>query len=305
MVDSTQKRAGRVGEIGEEELVRRLTSELTNQSDVLVGPGDDCAVVENSEGEWFLLKTDCIVEGIHFLAGTNPEQVGRKAMNRALSDIAAMGGLPRHALVTIAVGAEREVAEVEGWYAGMRAAAETFGCGIVGGETSSLPTGGGIISVALVGTVEPQNCIRRSGADLGDVIAVTGMLGGSFESGRHLDFVPRIHEARFLVENASLSAMMDLSDGLGSDLPRLIEASGVGFRIDPEILPLHDGVSPGQAVCDGEDYELLLTMSQDEWSKIQSVWIQKYPETPLTHIGDITKETETPIDSGWEHFQEA
>jgi thiamine-monophosphate kinase len=131
------------------------------------------------------------------------------------------------------------------------------------------------------------------------------MLGGSFESGRHLDFVPRIREARFLVENASLSAMMDLSDGLGSDLPRLIEASGVGFRIDPEILPLHDGVSPGQAVCDGEDYELLLTMSQDEWSKIQSVWIQKYPETPLTHIGDITKETETPIDSGWEHFQEA
>ena len=249
------------------------------------------------------MKTDCLVEGIHFSADTNPEQVGRKAMNRTLSDIAAMGGLPRHVLVTIAVGEEREVAEVEGWYTGMQAAADTFGCGIVGGETSSLPKAGGIISVALVGSVEPRNCICRSGANLGDVVAVTGRLGGSFESGRHLDFVPRISEARFLVENVELSAMMDLSDGLGSDLPRLAEASGVGFRIDPENLPLHDRVSIEQAVGDGEDYELLLTMSLEEWSRIQGPWEQQFPETPLTAIGEITKEIETPIESGWEHFQ--
>lgn len=294
-----------IGQIGEEGLVRRLLEKLPGSSSVAVGPGDDCAVIETPGEWWQLLKTDCIVEGIHFVAGTDPFLVGRKAMNRTISDIAAMGGLPEYALVTIASHGGREVAEVEAWYDGMVAASEEFGCTIVGGETTSLPQPGAILSVAMSGKVEPEKCVLRSGARVGDRILVTGKLGGSFQSGRHLDFTPRIQEARWLVENARPSAMMDLSDGPGSDLPRLAEASAVGYRIDSASLPLSDGVGPESAVRDGEDYELLLTMSPKHWEVLPKEWAGAFPGTPLTCIGMITEEIETPLGKGWEHYCES
>ncbi|MCG8599719.1 MAG: thiamine-phosphate kinase [Verrucomicrobiales bacterium] len=294
-----------IGDVGEEALVQRLVAKLPGSPSVIIGPGDDCAVVETGSDEWLLLKTDCLIESVHFHRGTDPERVGAKALNRALSDIAAMGGLPRHALVTVAVDARRSVSEIEGWYEGMIAAAERFDCVIVGGETSSLPGEGAVISVSLTGVVEPGNCVKRSGAKIGDVIVVTGRLGGSFESGRHLDFLPRIPESRFLVQEAKVSSMMDLSDGPGSDLPRLAKASGVGFRLDREKLPLHEGVTMDRAIRDGEDYELLCTMPPEEFARIKERWKSRFPETELTVIGVITEEVETDLVSGWEHFQKS
>ncbi len=292
-----------LAQIGEEAIVSRLVSRIVPHPGVLVGPGDDCAVVRGENGVCRLLKTDSIVEGVHFLPSTEPVRVGRKAMNRAISDIAAMGGLPDYALVSLASDPDRPAVEVEGWFAGIAAAAAAAGCTVVGGETSSLPATGAVITISLQGHVEEGRCILRSGASPGDVIAVTGWLGGSFASGRHLDFVPRLREARWLAEHARPTAMMDLSDGLGSDLPRLAAASGVGYRIDPSALPLHEGVAAADAIAEGEDYELLLAFSPETFARLAGSWNEAFPDIPLTKIGEISETTDEPLPRAWEHYR--
>lgn len=297
----------RIRDIGEDALIDRLVAGLPLAPEVVVGPGDDCAVLESADpGRYELLKTDCLVEGVHFLPGTDPEQVGWKALCRSLSDIAAMGGTPRAALITLAVPGDRPVATVEGWYRGLRRAADTFGVSIVGGETSSLPPGAGaaFLAVTITGMVDRDRCLFRSGARLGDLIAVTGRLGGSFHSGRHLDFVPRLREAAWLARQSvgRPTAMMDLSDGLAKDLPRLTKASGLsGWRLDPEKIPRHEGCDIAGAIGDGEDYELLLTLPENA-DELLAAWRKAFPELPLTVIGQMTETIETPLAGGWEHF---
>lgn len=294
-----------VADLGEEALVARLVATIPARPEVAVGPGDDCAVIAAGKGEWQLLKTDSLVEGVHFLPGTDPVLVGRKAMNRVLSDIAAMGGRPQHALVSLATDAERSLAEVEGWYAGLLEAAAAFGGAVVGGETSRLPVSGAVLTVAMTGAVEPERCVLRRGASPGDLVAVTGRLGGSFASGRHLAFTPRLREAQWLVEHAKPTAMMDLSDGLGSDLPRLAAASGVGYRVDLPSLPLHAGVSSDQAVGEGEDYELLLAFKPEVFHGLLPRWRAVFPDLFLTAIGEMVEATAEPLPRGWEHYRQA
>ncbi|MEX2579927.1 MAG: thiamine-phosphate kinase [Verrucomicrobiales bacterium] len=296
-------RSESLGDLGEERLVERIVGTLRTGPEVVVGPGDDCAAVDIGGEEWQLLKTDCLVEGVHFAAGTDPLLVGHKAMNRSLSDIAAMGGRPGHALVTIASHPDRAAAEVEGWYRGMVEAGALFGCAIVGGETAKLPERGAVISIALTGFVRPEGCVRRGGSSVGDAIAVTGRLGGSFESGRHLAFTPRIAEARWLCEHRRPTSMMDLSDGLGSDLPRLARAAGLGYRVDLSKLPLHEGVTVDDAVANGEDYELLMTLAPEDVDSLREEWRSAFPDLPLTVIGEITETTEEPLERGWEHYR--
>lgn len=293
----------RLGDLGEEAVVDHLIGLIPRDATLIAGPGDDCAVVALGNGTWQLLKTDCLIEGVHFLPRTAPELVGRKAINRVISDIAAMGGEPQHALITLAVDADRSLGELDGWYRGMVKAAEVAGCSLVGGETSRLPVIGAVLSVAMTGHVSPAHCVLRSGAAKGDIIAVTGRLGGSFESGRHLGFTPRLEEARWLVENARPSAMMDLSDGLGSDLPRLARASGRGYRVESSTIPCYPGVSVTQAVSEGEDYELLLTFSPEVFASLPGRWKAAFPGTPLTAIGEITERTDEPLPHGWEHYR--
>lgn len=205
-----------VADVGEDALIDRLVANLgsSNDKNVIAGPGDDCAVVNSGRSGFYdLLKTDCVIEGVHFLPGTSAQLIGRKAICRALSDIAAMGGVPRFALVTIALGNKREVAEVEGWYIGMQKVAREFGVEIVGGETSSLPSdNGAVISVTMTGEVEVENCIFRKGTSVGDLIAVTGRLGNSFASERHLNFVPRLKESRWMVSE-SKKMSPNINDG--------------------------------------------------------------------------------------------
>lgn len=294
-----------LAELGEEAVVSRLVSGIPDTPGVIAGPGDDCAVIDTGASLWQLLKTDCVVEGVHFFPGTDSRLVGRKAMNRVLSDIAAMGGTPAHALVTLATDSGRAFSEVEGWQNGLLEAATAAGCSVVGGETSRLPVPGAVITISMTGTVEPERCLFRSGAKPGDLIAVTGKLGGSLASGRHLSFVPRLVEARWLAANAQPTAMMDLSDGLGSDLPRLAAASGTGFRIDEERLPCHAGVSPRDATRDGEDYELLLTFSPDAVPGWIGRWREHFPGLDLTIIGQMTEPDHSiPLERGWEHYRQ-
>ena len=266
---------------------------------VVVGPGDDCAVVRCAEGGVELLKTDVVVENVHFLRSAEPQLIGRKALARAISDMAAMGGVPRHALVTVVLPADLSVSYVLKIYDGLLGVAAEFGVSVVGGETAKGEQM--VISVALTG-VAPHGAVLRSGACVGDVLWVTGLLGGS-SRGHHFNFTPRVREAAWLMQHARPRAMMDLSDGLARDLPRLASASGVGWQVSDEKLPLSDGCTAAQAWNDGEDYELLFTTSASVATGLQAAWQAAFPQTALTQIGVIT-EAQSSGDAlgGWDHF---
>jgi len=280
--------------LGEDGVVEAITRALPLGTDVRRGAGDDCAVIGGPrDRRWQLLKTDCVVEGVHFLPGEKSARVGWKALCRAISDIGAMGGVPRHAMITIALHPEVEMKWLRGLYAGIRRAARRFGVSIVGGETSRSP-GPAFISIALTGEVERTRCVTRAGGKAGDLLYVTGRLGGS-QSGKHLDFVPRIREARWLVERFRVRAMMDLSDGLAADLPRLARASKCGFHISEESIPRNRGCTAAQALGDGEDFELLLAIHPRDSSRLDAAWRKAFPRLPLTRIGALTREADTPV----------
>lgn len=288
-----------LSELGENATLRRILPLLPANDQLLTGPGDDCAVVTR-DSEWdSLLKTDVVVENLHFTPDTDPELIGRKALARAVSDIAAMGGIPEHALITLLCHPSRPVELLEGIYRGMGALARQFGISLAGGETSGLPYDGLVINVALTGRVEHGQAILRSGGSPGDLIFVSGVLGGSFPSGWHLVFEPRVELARGLLEaGIRPSAMMDLSDGLGTDLPRLAAASGCGFEIDESKLPCRPGFSTRAAVSHGEDYELLMTLPPDRAEMLANSAFA----SQLHCIGKLTRFSTPDMPVGWQHF---
>lgn len=288
-----------LSELGENAILQRILHDMPANDGLIVGPGDDCAVVSRND-EWdTLLKTDVVVENLHFTPDTQPERIGRKALARAVSDIAAMGGIPEHALITILCHPSRPVELLEGIYRGLNSLATEFEISLAGGETSGLPYDGLVINVALTGKVERDQAILRSGGRPGDLLFVSGVLGGSFPTEWHLDFEPRVKLARGLLKaGIRPSAMMDLSDGLGTDLPRLAAASGCGFEIDESALPCRPGFSISDAVSHGEDYELLLALPPEEAQKLTRSTFATY----LRNIGKLTSNPGSQLLSGWQHF---
>lgn len=292
-------------QLGENAIIHQLLQDIATNEQVIVGPGDDCAVCQGDEQWDTLLKTDVVVEGVHFLRDTEPALIGRKALARAISDIAAMGGIPTHALITLLAHPDRELESIQSIYReGMNPLARQYGISLVGGETSMLPDDGLIINVALTGQVERGRAVLRSGAQEGDIICVSGSLGGSFTSGRHLDFEPRITLARHLMDlKLEPSAMMDLSDGLAMDLPRLARCSQLGYKIDTNLLPCHPHCNANDALSDGEDYELLMTFSPSRWAELQKHTLP----TPVTAIGQLLQKEASAgrsqqLSGGWSHF---
>ena len=277
----------------EPELIQKLTTGLPSDSSVLTGPGDDCAVIEIG-GQKLLFKTDAIVEDIHFTGDTPPEKIGRKALARAFSDIAAMAGTPTHALVTLGICEEHKPAIIEKIFAGLKDIAVEYNVNIVGGETTTLPKL--TLSISLLGTC--LNPILRNGSQSGDALFVSGELGGSI-GGHHLEFTPRIKEARWLAEHFDLHAMIDLSDGLATDL-RYLTDKKLGAEILTTALPIRreaklfakDNPSGKTtllaALTDGEDYELLFTVAAKYAVALLDDWNLKFPETSLKCIGKIT-----------------
>jgi thiamine-monophosphate kinase len=148
--------------------------------------------------------------------------------------------------------------------------------------------------------VENDRWVSRSGGRAADELFVTGKLGGSLR-GKHLRFIPRIAEARWLTKNFFIHAMMDLSDGLGADLPRLARASGLGFDIDENALPRSPGCTVAQAINDGEDYELLFAISPHSSRKLQASWIKKFPRLLLTRIGQLNRKSQI-INRKWQGY---
>lgn len=257
---------------------RRL---LADRPDVIVGPGDDCAVVRTSGGV-LLLKTDQIVEHRHVAAGTPLDLVARKAIARTVSDIAAMGGTPRYALVGAALPRHYPQANAQLLADALHRWGLHFGCPVVGGDVATLPGEKDpfVLCVSIVGEPHPRGPVLRSGAKPGDTLCVTGAIGNSFRSGRHLTFEPRVAEAAWLASTLgdALGAMIDISDGVGLDAARIARASNVMIEIDAPRLRIHpDAGTPLQAIADGEDYELLFTLR------------------PGCHIPDACPATGTPI----------
>jgi thiamine-monophosphate kinase len=296
----------KLGEVGEDRLLGQLLPHLPLGKTVVSGAGDDCAVIEILAGRNFLvLKTDCIVEGVHFLSGADPVDVGWKAMMRPLSDFAATSALPHFALITLIASNQTAVEWVRKLYRGIRRAAKQFDVSVVGGETSSSP-GPIAISVSVAGFVERNRWMSRRGGKVGDDLFVTGQLGGAIER-KHLQFVPRIVESRWLTKNFSIHAMLDLSDGLGVDLPRLARASKVGFKIDMENLPVTPGAKIGDAISEGEDYELLFAISPRQSKRLQRAWKKKFPKLALTRIGQLHQRSSIKrqtLPGGYVHFQQ-
>ncbi len=284
--------------MNEFELIARLTQSLPTNETVVTGAGDDCAVLDLGVPEKLILfKTDAVVEGVHFTRETPPEKIGHKALARCLSDIAAMAGTPTAALVTVALPKEFNADFIAQIYDGLNALAKKYSVAMVGGETTTNPERI-LISISMLGTVSRGKQVLRSGAKVGDAIFVTGELGGSL-AGKHLDFEPRLEEARWLAEHFSLHALMDLSDGLAGDLRHIVNTSKVGAMLLKSALPIArearlraKGSSAAKpavlaALTDGEDFELLFTLAGKDAVKLLDAWKKQFPKVRLSCVGKI------------------
>lgn len=333
----------RVQRLGEWGLIRRIRRTVgAGAPGVRVGIGDDTAVLEPTPGAWLLATTDLVIEGVHFRRrSAGPADIGWKAMAVNLSDISAMGGTPRFALVALACPEETEVEEVDQFYEGLTAAAAPHGVALVGGDTSASPAGW-IVNVTLLGEMTGAPRLR-SGARPGDVIAVIGSLGRSaaglavLEAGRrpdlpgpvldeveraHLRPVARVAEGKWLGAHDAVHAMIDLSDGLATDLGHIATESGVAARVDLHRLPVAPSArAVAQALgldaielatTGGEDYELLFTTERSAAEAI-ATGLGSATGAAVTVIGEITTGTPgvqfldaagrpTDIGAGYEHF---
>jgi thiamine-monophosphate kinase len=275
---ATENTVHDVGETGVIDHIRRL---LKRGAGVEVGIGDDAAVLRGPGGTRWLFASDMLVDGVHFRRGVLPPPwIGWKALAVNVSDIAAMGGRPRWAVVSLGLPSQTSVAFVTGVYQGLERCARRFRMSIVGGDTVRAPHV--VIDVAILGTVEPRHLVLRSGARPGDVLFVTGRLGGSYRSGRHARFLPRLREAHRLLERVRVRAMMDLSDGLASDLWQMSRASRVMLCVEARRIPVARAAHTlHHALMDGEDFELLFAVRRHDAARVP----QRLGSCPVTRIG--------------------
>ena len=299
-----------VRDLGEIGLIARAARRLGRIPSVLVGVGDDAAVLRSPRGARLLFASDLLVEGVHFLRRRVPARwIGWKALASNVSDIAAMGGIPQWAVVSLGLPPSTPVAFVEALYGGLQRCARRFRMAVVGGDTVRAPQV--VVDVAILGTVRPGRLTLRSGARVGDVLFVTGRLGGSYESGHHARFVPRLAEAQALLDRVRVHAMMDLSDGLASDLWQMSRASRVTLRVEASRVPVARAArSVYHALMDGEDFELLFAVSPRAARRIPA----QLGRVLVTRIGEAVRRgigvelgqpdglTEPLIPKGFRHF---
>ncbi len=324
------------GDLGERALIARLRARLPRPSpSLIVGPGDDAAIVRPGRGALQVLTTDALVEGVHFSrAWCPPASIGHKALAVNLSDIAAMGALPRWALLSLALPVDTPVAFVDGLIDGLSALATTHGVSVAGGNITRSPAGI-VIDVTAGGEVAPRKYLTRAGACPGDELWVSGTVGGAhaalamLEAGvtppetlaAHLHRpTPRVRLGAAVAAHRAARGLIDLSDGLGAAITQLAEASGCGARIDAAAVPIapdardwwtRQGVDPVPvSLSGGEDYELLLAVPARRGGRLRHLRRQ-VADPPLTRIGTLTRTRDlvleqhgvtAPLPAGFEHF---
>jgi thiamine-monophosphate kinase len=265
-------------------LLAKILPGLKQDERVFLGPGDDCAAIDLGADELLLAAVDQVISSVHYDRNeASPQEAGAKLLKRNLSDIAAMGGKGSWALLALAANSEDDE-YLLGFYDGLRKAAEEFNISLCGGDFASLSGGDGleVASLTILGSVEKDLLCRRSGAESGDMVFVTGGLGNSYLSRRHLTFNPRLAEGKFLAEKKYVSAMIDISDGLLLDAQRLGKASNVAIELELDNIPVNADANLEQALSDGEDYELLFCVSADKAELLTQEWPF---DTKLTLIG--------------------
>jgi thiamine-monophosphate kinase len=322
-------------DLGEFGLIERIAARAPRNAGVKIGIGDDAAVIEPTAGLVTLITTDMLLEGVHFdLAFSDPVTLGRKSLAVNLSDIAAMGGIPRHFLLSLAVPRHISVEFLDGFVSGMMEMGKRFDVSLIGGDTSSSEKVL-IISITVIGEQSLDLVVSRSGARPGDLICVTGTLGDSalglslLQRGlrdgalisRHLDPTPRVREGMMLAEARLPSAMIDISDGLLADLGHILDLSGGGARLFLDKLPLSSDYIGRHSVIrediyslplsGGEDYELLFTTPPGKIATAQAILLGS--GTGCSVIGEITATAGlslltasgleyTPEERGYNHF---
>lgn len=246
-------------QFGEFGLIERIAKNIVTDKSVICGIGDDAAVISFTKDKYLLFTTDMLVEGVHFTQHQATfAQIGRKALAVNISDIAAMGGIPKYAVISVGLPKKTHIRAVDEMICGINTLAEDFGINIVGGDT--VRANKIVLSVSLVGEVNVPDLTLRSGANVGDLIFVTGTLGGSRRL-KQFNFIPRVKEAQKIIKEFRPTAMIDISDGLASDLQRIAEQSKVGVVIFEQLIPVTRGSTLKGALYEGEDFELLFTMS--------------------------------------------
>jgi len=335
-----------VGDIGEFALIDRLQRFLQapSGSQVVKSIGDDCAVLQPSPESELILTTDSQEEGVHYrLDWSTPEDIGWRCLAINVSDIAAMAGWPLGAVVALSLPPELDVAFVDGLYTGMQALARDMACPIIGGNLTKT-TGRVSVTITVLGEVPKGQAIYRSGAQPGDEIWVTGTLGGAkagLEALLKPDALrgvptahalacyrrpqPRLREAQFLRQRATLHSLLDLSDGLSGDLRHICEASGVGAQIEAEAVPMHDDTRRiaqalqadplSYAIHGGEDFELCLTAEPGQMDRIRVDFGQQF-NCALRRVGTVCRGADVTLKQpdgsesvlpaqGYDHFRPA
>jgi thiamine-monophosphate kinase len=261
---------------------------LNNTSDIIVPPGDDCAVIDLGLHDVLLISTDQLVENIHYDPKiTSPQEAGEKLLKRNISDIAAMGGVPKYATVTIA-----SVNKKEEWfsqfYEGINKISKQYDISICGGDLSSTKNEDMVATLTIFGFIEKGKQVLRSTANDTDIILCTGYLGNSYHSKHHITFAPRVDVGQFLSKNRYATSMMDITDGLNKDLNRLCSMSNLGAVINLDKLPLREGATIEAALFDGEDYELIFSVSKENVNKFIDDFKTNFKDLNLSELGYFT-----------------
>lgn len=283
-----------VSSLGEERLITAIRNWLGSATPKSpFGIGDDCAVVPSGAAAK-LLTVDPVVYGEHFDDQVPARGAGEKLFKRNLSDIAAMGGRPRAAVVALALDPRVKIAWLRDFYKGLADVARRYKVPIVGGDIAT-HSGGIIATLTLVGEAGPgARILTRTGAKRGDWIYVTGELGGSLPSRHHYRFEPRLAEGAWLARRPEVLSMMDVSDGLGKDLHAL-EPRGCVGALEPDSIPRRRGCELRAALCDGEDFELVFTVSQKaDTQAFERAFRRLFPKTRLSRIGRFVTATRIP-----------
>lgn len=270
----------RINKIGEFGLINRIRKLIKTDPSVIQGIGDDCAVLKFEKDKCLLFTSDMLVEGVDFYRQENPYLIGRKSLAVSISDIAACAGLPNYCLISVGLAPNTSVEFVDKLIKGIMNLAKIYKINIVGGDLSRSDKL--VIDVSMLGMVEKKYLAKRDGAKVGDIIFVTGRLGGSI-FGKHLRFTPRLNEARFLVKNFKINSMIDISDGLAFDLNHILEESNVGAVIYEELIPKsRQARNLADALYMGEDFELLFTMAPAHAKKLL-----RKKQTKFSPLGEI------------------